>query len=406
MTHALVAYSLLALCACAIAYAVIALARMLAFGARLKARENGRIHSAATSELPAITILKPVAGLEAGLYENLCSFCAQDYPQFQVVFGIPQPDDPAAAVIADVARAFPGTAIALVTGRAVPAQNPKVAQLMEMVKSAAHDILVVADSDTRVDSSYLGAVASAFANADVGAVTCVYRGAPRPGIASALGALMIDDQFIPSVLVAAGGGVRFCLGATMAVTRRALDAIGGFAALSDYLADDQMLGELVSRAGLRVELAPYVVDHVVDEPTLAALWSHELRWARTSRAARPWGYMGYFITFVWPPAFVYLLVAGGTALAAAVLGTAVALRIAAHFASRAALRVRGRDALWLVPLRDVMGLAVWACSFFSRSVKWRDRALRIDSRGRIVETFERPHARAAQTAADETEARR
>jgi ceramide glucosyltransferase len=407
MTHAFVAYSLLALCACAIAYAVVALARMLAFRARLKAYEIGRMNSTAASELPPITILKPVAGLEAGLFENLCSFCAQDYPQFQVVFGIPHPDDPAAAVIADVARAFPGCTIALTTGRAAPAQNLKVAQLMEMVKSAAHDLLVVADSDTRVDPSYLRAVASAFANPDVGAATCVYRGAPRPGIASALGALMIDDQFIPSVLVAAGGGVRFCLGATMAVTRRALDAIGGFAPLSAYLADDQMLGELVSRAGLRVELAPYVVDHIVDEPTMRALWSHELRWARTSRAARPWGYAGYFITFVWPPALIYLIVAGGTPLAAAVLGAAVALRIAAHYASRAGLRVRGRDALWLVPLRDLMGLAVWACSFFGRGVRWRDRALRIDGQGRIVDTSpERPPARAAQNAADETEARR
>ncbi|HEV2908583.1 MAG TPA: bacteriohopanetetrol glucosamine biosynthesis glycosyltransferase HpnI [Candidatus Eremiobacteraceae bacterium] len=398
-------YLFLALSICAIAYAVVALARMLAFRARLEAYEKGRINALPT--LPPITVLKPVAGLETGLYENLCSFCAQDYPQFQVVFGIPNPDDPAAAVIADVARAFPGRAIALVTGRAAPAQNLKVAQLMEMVKSAAHGLLVVADSDTRVEPAYLRAVATAFANADVGAVTCLYRGAPRSGIASALGALMIDDQFIPSVLVAAGGGVRFCLGATMAVTRRALDAIGGFAALSDYLADDQMLGELVSRAGLRVELAPYVVEHIVDEPSLRTLWSHELRWARTSRAARPWGYTGYFITFVWPPALVYLLVAGSTTLALAVLGAAVALRVASHYASRAGLRARGRDLLWLVPMRDLMGLAVWACSFFGRGVRWRDRALRIDGQGRIVDSMpERPHASATQTARDETEARR
>jgi ceramide glucosyltransferase len=201
--------------------------------------------------------------------------------------------------------------------------------------------------------------------------------------------------------------VRFCLGATMAVTRRALDAIGGFAALSDYLADDQMLGELVSRAGLRVEIAPYVVEHIVDESTLRTLWSHELRWARTSRAARPWGYTGYFITFVWPPALIYLFVAGSTTLALAILGAAVALRVASHYASRAGLRARGRDPLWLVPLRDVVGLAVWACSFFGRGVRWRDRALRIDGRGRIVGgAAQRQHAHPAQTAADETEARR
>lgn len=376
------AYLFLAITLSALAYAIVALVRVLGFRAYVE--RFGRAAPAAMSELQSITILKPVSGLETGLYENLCSFCVQDYPQFQVVFGIPNADDPALAVIEEVMRAYPTASSALVVGRASDVPNLKVAQLMQMSAAAAHDILVVADSDTRVDERYLRALAAAFAGERVGAVTCAYRGQPRAGVVAALGALMIDDQFIPAALVAAGGGLRFCLGATMALTRRALDAIGGFAAVAHYLADDQMLGELVSRQGLRVVFAPYVVAHVVDEPDLAALWSHELRWARTSRAARPWGYTGYFLTFAWPPALIYLLIAGPTLLGGALLAAAVVLRLALHYAARAALRVRTPDAVWLIPLRDVLGLTVWAASFFGRGVRWRDRDLRIDARGRII----------------------
>ncbi|HME82398.1 MAG TPA: bacteriohopanetetrol glucosamine biosynthesis glycosyltransferase HpnI [Candidatus Eremiobacteraceae bacterium] len=366
----------------ALGYASVALWRLLAFNEWLTRYERSAPPSGPS---PGITILKPVAEASPDLRADLRSFCAQDYPQFQVVFGVPDPDSPAVGVIDALAAEFAHGQVVRVSGGPHTAPNPKIAQLMNMVGSATYDVVVVADADTRVGPTYLHALASAFAGERVGAVTCAYRGVPQEGLASALGALMINDQFIPSVLVAALGRVRFCLGATMGVTRAALNAIGGFAALAPYLADDQMLGELVGRQGFRVALAPYVVEHAVAEPGLASLWSHELRWARTSRAARPAGYAGYFLTFAWPPALIFLLLSARPALGAVLLALALVLRLAVHYAARAALRVRTRDALWLLPLRDLMGLCEWAVTFCGRRVRWGDRHMRIDAQGRIIE---------------------
>jgi ceramide glucosyltransferase len=382
MLHATLAAAFGLIALAAIGYAVVALWRVLAFGRWMTRSERSAPRS---GPLPGITVLKPVTGAPPGLRDDLRSFCAQDYPKFQVVFGVPDAADPAAGVVDALASEFAHGEIACVAGGPHTAPNPKVAQLMNMAHTATYDILVVADADTRVGPTYLRAIASAFAGAGVGAVTCVYRGAPRAGMVSAFGALMINDQFIPSVLVAALGRLRFCLGATMAVTRAALGAIGGFGALAAYLADDQMLGDLVSRNGFCVALAPYIVEHAVVEPDFASLWSHELRWARTSRAARPAGYAGYFLTFAWPPALIYLLLGGLPALGAALLALALVLRVALHYAARAALRVRSPDAVWLLPLRDIMGLCVWAATFFGRRVRWGDRLMRIDANGRIVE---------------------
>ncbi|MBV8081947.1 MAG: bacteriohopanetetrol glucosamine biosynthesis glycosyltransferase HpnI [Candidatus Eremiobacteraeota bacterium] len=384
IAHAVISYALLAISLAAIAYSIVALACVLAFGRRRAAIARDIAAGGIRPAMPAMTILKPVSGDEPDLFDNLCSFCDQDYPQFQVVFGVPGASDPAAPIVEDVALRFPHVPIVSVVGGAARAANRKVAQLQNMIGQAAHDVLVVADSDTRVDRDYLRGLAQAFDGAEIGAVTCLYRAAPQPTFASLLGGLAIDDQYIPAVLVAALGTVRFCLGATMAVTRRALDAIGGFAALADYLADDQMLGELVHRQGLRVVIGTYVVDHGVDERDFAALWSHELRWARTNRAARPAGYAGYFLTYAWPPALAFLLVSGMPLAGGVLLGAALALRIAIHYASRWSLASRMPDGVWLFPLRDLLGLAVWACCFFGRSVRWRDRDLRIDSQGRIV----------------------
>jgi len=276
--------------------------------------------------------------------------------------------------------------LTLVAGADQSIRNAKVATLAEMVRACKHEILIVADSDTNVEPDYLRAVVAPFGDSDVGAVTCLYRGRPSGGLASALGTMTIEDQFIPSVLVAALGRVTFCLGATMAIRRQTLDAIGGFAALGPYLADDRRLGELVSSTGACVTLAPYVVEHDVDEPTLSALWAHDVRWARTNRLEKPWGYAGYFITYPLPLALLYLvlsqnIVAGGIAVLAA-----LALRIGLHYAARAALAAHSPDTPWLIPVRDVLGLAVWAVSLFGRHVRWRGQVLTVDRRGRIVET--------------------
>lgn len=389
MLH-LLALIALGACIASMAYGVVALACIVSFGRRVgefersRAQERGTASPPGETTLPGVTILKPIAGVEQGLYENLSSFCAQDYPQFQVIFGAADAGDPAVTIVRRVIEAFPQADLALIIGADPKAANFKVATLLAMEAACKHDVIVVADSDTSVAPAYLRAVVAPLTDASVGAVTCVYRGRSSGGLASDLGVMMIDEQFIPSVLVAALGAVRFCLGATMAVRRRALNMIGGLAALAPYLADDQKLGELVSRQGSRVAVAPCVVDHDVAEPDMRALWAHEVRWARTSRLARPWGYAGYFITYPLPLACIYAALSRDLVAASLVLALAVALRLGSHYAARAALRTRAPDKPWLIPLRDILGLAVWIASLGGRHVRWRDRLLTVDGAGRIV----------------------
>ena len=370
------------------AYVAVAIVCVWSFGRRIDAFERARDavprSRAVVDELPAVTILKPLAGSEPFLYENLRSFCAQDYPQFQVVFGVSDAGDPAAAVVRRLIDEFPHADLTLVAGADRTVPNFKVATLLAMAGACKHDVLAIADSDTHVAPDYLRAVAAPLRDPRVGAVTCLYRGRSSGGLASDLGAMMIDDQFIPSVLVAALGTIRFCLGATMAVRRTALNAIGGLAALGPYLADDQKLGEFVSRQSSRVALAPCVVEHDVAEPDMRALWAHEVRWGRTSRLARPLGYAGYFLTYPLPLALIYLALSRDLALGLIVFALALALRLGLHYAARTALRAHTHDTPWLIPLRDVLGLAEWVASFAGRRVRWRDRLLTVDGAGRIV----------------------
>jgi ceramide glucosyltransferase len=335
---------------------------------------------------PPVTVLKPVCGLDHGLEDNLRSFCDQDYPAYQVVFGVRDPGDPAIPAIRRMIEALAGRDVSLVVGGGTAGGNPKAENLAHMLPAARHGIFVVADSDMRVGRDYLRAVVAPFSDPRVGATTCLYAGNPAPGLASRLGALYINDWFLPSVLVAlAFQDLRFCFGATMAVRREALESIGGFEALAPYLADDYMLGEMVSRRGLEVRLAPYVVENVVFEPGVRSLLAHELRWARTIRACRP---AGYAVSFVGSGAIttatLFLLSTGGSSAGIALVSAAAALRTALHYAVRAAVPVPVPAAPWLLPVRDLLCLGVWAASFLGRSVSWRENRLSVRPDGRLL----------------------
>lgn len=381
MMRALIAGAFLVASVAGIAYLAFALQRTLAFG-----RRRTRALKPATFT-PPVTILKPLRGLEPNLLENLSSFCNQDYPDFQVIFGVRDADDPAIAVAREVIGRFPSGNPELVIDGRVHGPNLKISNVMNMMSRAKHDMIIVADSDVAVDPAYLRYVVSSFADEGVGAGSCMYRGVPiGRAYVPELGALFANDQFAPSVLVAiALSPMDFCLGATMVVTRRALDSIGGFAAISSHLADDQMLGKLVQRSGLRVELCTPVVELSVGDRSLRALWDHEIRWARTMHSAQPWGFSLSFITYALPLALGYALFSVNASLAVAIVGVAAALRVSLHYAARWALGVRERDRAWLIPLRDALGLAVWAAHFFGRSVRWRGSDYTVDAQGRLRE---------------------
>jgi ceramide glucosyltransferase len=341
-------------------------------------------------EPPLVSILKPLCGEDPGLFDNLASFCRQNYPAWQIVFGVQAPDDPAIAVVRRLMAEFPAADLALVIDSSQPRGNLKVANLQNMLPAARHDLVVVADSDMRVGPDYLAAVAAPFADSEIGLVTCLYRALPAAGGWSRLAAMHINHGFLPQVLVAAALGPQAgCFGATLALRRGTLTEIGGLAAIADALADDYALGAAVRRLGRKVALSPYIVDNIIAEPSLGALFRHELRWARTIRAVAPAGFLGLVITQPTVLALAALALGAPPLAAAAMLGVALFCRgVMVRMVDRAL--ALPATPLWLVPARDLLSFAVFIASFFIRTVAWRDRTFRIGPKGRLILDGDRP----------------
>ena len=343
---------------------------------------------AGNPSLRPVTVLKPICGPDPNLYENLRSFCQQAYPHYQVVFGVSDATDPAITIIERVIADFPNLDLGLVVDGGLIGTNFKVSSLANMLRIAKYDILVIADSDMRVQPDYLGSIVEAFEDPDVGVVTCLYKGSPVGGLASLIAAMFINEWFLPSVLVALTfEKLRFCFGASMAVRREALEAIGGFEVLADDLADDYMLGKLISERGYKIHLAPYLVENIVFESDLKALFLHELRWARTVRTVRPIGYTLSFLTYSLPVSILFLAVTLATGFASAgviAVALAIGLRVLLHYAVRAAFGIASPAMSWLIPVRDILAFLVWCVSFLGRNVHWRNGRFSLDSDGRLT----------------------
>jgi len=365
-----------ALVAAALGYSIIAMLRVWTFPRPRPV----------TGEKPPITVLKPVAGAEPNLEQNLRSFCTQDYPEFQILFGVRDSRDPAIPIVERLVRDYPQRHAALVVDPTVAGSNLKISNVLNMMPGARHDLLVVADADCRVGPSYLTEIAGAFADPSVGAATCLYKGTPlRPRLADRLGAMFINEWFLPSVLVALlTEPLRYCFGATMAVRREDLQRIGGFEALASYLADDYMLGHLVAGRGRKVVLVPHLVDITVDEGSLPALLRHELRWARTMRTVRPLGYALSGLTDAIPLTILCGAIRGFAGPDLLLIGVAVGLRVAAHYAGRARLNLSGPAMPWLVPIRDLLTFGIRVMSFTGRRVAWQNRGFVVRPDGRMV----------------------
>lgn len=365
-----------ALAAAGIAYTAIALARVRTF------RKDAERYASRAST--PVTVLKPLYGSEQHLFENLCSFCDQEYPEFQIVFGAADPDDPALEVARAVAAQFPDRDIEIVAGAAKPAGNPKIGNLLGMIDRARHPIVIIADSDIRAGTTYLHAVAACFSDPDIGAATCIYGAIPGPALASKLGAMQVNDQFAPSVMVArAIEPLTYCFGATMAVRRDVLERIGGLDSISEHLADDYLLGKRVTEAGYRIALVPYAVQTTVADDSIPTLWRHELRWARAILGQRGAGYAGSIVTYALPFGAAFALLAR-TPLSALAFGVACVLRIALHYEGRRTFAPQAPATPWLIPLRDLFGIAAWAGGFFAKRVLWKSDAYRLDAGGRMA----------------------
>ena len=328
---------------------------------------------------PPVSILKPVHGRDPRFYEAIFSHAAQDYPEFEILFGVTDPDDPALEDIRRLKREFPERRIEIVVV-STAAPNAKVGVLAELAKRARYPLLLVNDSDIVVPPGYLCAVTAPLSDPEVGLVTCLYR-AEAESWASRCEALGIATEFAPSVLVARLlGQAEFALGSTMVFRAKALRQMGGFETIAHYLADDYQIGRHIKELGYRIEFAAVVVETDLGGESWAQTWRHQLRWARTIRVSRPAGYFGYVVTHATLWALVAL--AAGQWWAAAL---ALALRMVAGVVVGAGVLKDPHvmKGFWLMPLRDLFGFAVWLGGLSGHTVYWRDRRLRLHHDGRI-----------------------
>lgn len=325
---------------------------------------------------PPVTILKPLRGAEPGLYDHLRSFCIQTYPEYEIVFGVNDPADPACLVIERLAREFPAVNMVTVVDASVHGSNGKISNLMNMLPRASHDLLVMSDSDSYVGSDYLESVVPPLLEPTVGVVTCLYHGIPTRLVWSRLGAMYVNEWYLPTVILAwLFGHQGYVSGQTCCIRRATLEAIGGFPVLVNHLADDHRLGMLVRALGLKIVLSRYMVKAEHHELDLSAVTRHEMRWMRTLRALRPMSLRGIFLTFSLPLAAIGIAVAAAersiSATAWALFGATVVARLMLHFMHR----LRGERSLfadlWLLPVRDILLCWVWCRSLFTSRVIWR-----------------------------------
>lgn len=336
--------------------------------------------------LPPVTLLKPLHGAEASLYQALRSFCDQDYPVFQVVFGVRDAHDPALDVVRQLQKEFPALVISVVVDTQVHGSNRKVSNLINMMRAAEHEYLILADSDIHVGRDYLATLVSPLLDDKVGIVTCAYRGRPQRNFWSGIGAQHIDDWYMPSIMLAhLFGGSTFAFGATIGLRKQVLESIGGFAAIANHLADDYMLSSLTKKIGLKTVLSRHVVETTVDEPNLAALVRHELRWMRTIRAMQPLGYAFLFISFTLPLAVCGAWISDGADLAMILLYGAIVARVMLHFVQRLRAKRPLFSALWLLPVADLMTALMWVSGFAGREVDWGREKFSIEQDGSFRE---------------------
>lgn len=337
--------------------------------------------------LPPITILKPLHGDDPELEAALATFLTQDYPTFQVVFGVQNPADPALTVVERLRARFPGRDIAVVVDATQHGRNRKIGNLINMEGAARHDILIIADADIHVAPDYLRRVAASLAQPGTGMVTTLYTGLPaRNTLPSRLGAMHISQVFLPGVLLGRALGREDGLGATMALHRATLEAAGGFAAIANLIADDAALAVRVRALGLHVRLAQTVPATTVAESSFRALYSHELRWARVNRSLAPFSFAGSMVQY--PLAFALLALALAPGAKWAVEWFAMCWLYRAGIGRvidyRLALTPRSPLGLVALLLRDALSLAALVSSFTGNKVMWRGEIVEVDHRSALT----------------------
>ena len=361
------------------AYYLLSIVAGFRFFSRHSVHEDG--HS-----LP-VTIMVPLYGADFDAYENYARFCRQDYPEYQIVFGVRDSRDSSIPIVEKLIADFPDRDISLVISDSTIGQNLKVSNLQNMLARVKHEQIVIVDSDIRVGRDYLRKVLAPLSDTRVGLVTCLYRAAETPDFAAKLEAVGITAEFTAGVLMAwMLEGVKFALGSTMATTRTRLEAIGGFHALADYLADDFMLGNLIERDGYEVRLSHHVVETAMQPSGFAGMMRHQMRWARSTRISRPMGYLGLILTYGTALALLNVAVDRASTFSVALFASTLAVRltmgwmIGVHWLGDRILK----KYFWLVQVRDLLSFLIWCMSWVGKRVEWRGRLFEVARDGKII----------------------
>jgi len=332
---------------------------------------------------PPVSILKPIYGLDRETYENYASFCRQDYPDFEILFCVSDDRDPAVPLIQKIIVDCPERSIRLLVGSEPLGASDKVNKLCRMVREARHEIVIVTDSDVRIDPGFLRAIAGAFRDPEVGGVTCLYRGLTDGSFAAELEAMGNSTDFAAGVLVNwLGGKIDFMLGAVMATTKKNLAEIGGFESLVDYFCDDFELGNRIARNGHHIELSTFPVSIIYPRETLAEAFRHQVRWNLSIRYSRAAGHLGLIFTQGLPWTILAALVAPSLTIGLAYVAAYVVLRsemarnVGVWGMHDRALRAK----LVLLPVRDAFAFVVWVASFFPQRIRWRDKEFYVRNR--------------------------
>jgi ceramide glucosyltransferase len=334
---------------------------------------------------PPISVIKPLCGVDQNAYQNLASFCQQDYPLYQIIFGIKDPQDPCLDIVRQLIHDFPDVDIKVVISDASIGANLKVNNLDNAAAKAQYDFFVLADSDVLVTPTYLRRIIGHMSDLSVGAVTCLYRPNAQGWIAN-LETLGIATDYLPGVIVANQlADLCFTLGPTIAIRRSAFEAIGGFPAIANYLADDFQIGWFLSRANYKIVLSDYVIDHLIETQSWQDLIQRQVRWNLCTKVSQPWGYLGLIFTHGTANSLGLLMTMSGSVVAWLIFAVVWSLRLI--MAAVVGVGVLGdrtiKRTLWQVPFRDLISFALWCYSPFVTQLKWRGQIYRLRQGGKL-----------------------
>jgi ceramide glucosyltransferase len=354
-----------------------------------ESREQRRL-AETNARLPPVSVLKPVHGLEARLKENIESFFRQDYPDYEIIFAADEETDGALQIIREVAGRYPRIKCSILVTGQPELPNPPAYSFFRMSEIALNDILVTSDSDVEVAANYLREVVAPMLDPAVGMVTCVYRGRNAGGFWSRMDAIGMSVEMTAGVLTAnLLEGMKFGLGPTIVTRKDSIAKIGGYRVTGEYFSNDFVTGNFIEKAGYRLVLSGHVIDHVVPPMTFKRMWERQVRWAKGTRWSRPKGHLGTGLIFAMPYGILGVIggaIAGQLMLGIFLLLAAIVNRVVESWAIGwgVARDPRAQKEVWLFPMRDLLGFAVWCASYLSKSAVWRDHRYRLVRGGRIV----------------------